>query len=258
MQKTDVIRNGVAVVTGAGSGLGRALSLGLCAEGLRVVGFGRDATALAETAGLAKGGPFTAMVVDVADFAAVRAAFETIKSTTGPVTLLVNNAAVYPRRDILAETAESFQGTVNINLGGTVAASLAALDQMTESGIGRIINVATFADIAPIPTSAAYAVSKGAARVFSRALVADLGDRFPEIVISDWMPGMLATKMGIPDGLPPEVSAKWGVRLALWHDPSLNGAVFEQAQEILPPQGLKRRILNKVLRRGSAVARRLD
>jgi len=48
--------------------------------------------------------------------------------------------------------------------------------------------------------------------------------------------------MGIPDGLAPEVSAKWGVALALWADPALNGTTFEQAVEILPPQGLKGKV----------------
>ena len=60
---------------------------------------------------------------------------------------------------------------------------------------------------------------------------------------------MLATSMGIPDGLSPETSARWGAELALWHDPSLTGATFEQDTEILPPQGLKTRLKNALLLR---------
>lgn len=241
---SEIIRAGQAVVTGAGGGLGREIALALVAQGVRVAGLGRSQPALNETAALAGPG-FSTHICDVADPQAVRATFDAI----GPVSLLVNNAAVYPRRDFLDETAESFMHSVNINLGGIVACSRAALDGMIDTGVGRIINVATFADIAPLAASSAYSVSKGAARVLTRAMVADLGDRFPDIVITDWMPGMLATGMGIADGLDPAISAKWGVGLALWHDHSLNGAVFEMGREILAPRGLKGKIKDLILLR---------
>ncbi len=250
---SEIIRAGQAVVTGAGGGLGREIALALVARGVRVAGLGRRQSALDETAALAGAG-FSAHICDVADPTAVAATFKTI----GPVSLLVNNAAVYPRRDFLDETGESFMHSVNVNLGGVVACSRAALDGMVQTGIGRIINVATFADIAPLAASSAYSVSKGAARVLTRALVADLGDRFPDIVISDWMPGMLATDMGIADGLDPAISAKWGAALALWHDRSLNGAVFEMSREILPPRGLKGKIKDLVLLRSPAKPRQIS
>jgi NAD(P)-dependent dehydrogenase (short-subunit alcohol dehydrogenase family) len=238
------LRDGIAVVTGAGGGLGRALARRLAAEGLRVAALGRDAAALAETAASAPGA-IVPVRADVADAQAVRDAFASI-AALGQVTILVNNAALYPRRDFLDETAESFMATVAVNLGGVVACTRAALGPMTQTGLGRILNVATFADVAPLPASGAYAVGKGAARILTRALVADLGDRFPGIVISDWMPGMLATRMGIPDGLPAETAAVWGARLALWHDPTLNGTTWEQDREILPPRGLKGRLLDRL------------
>ncbi len=235
-----------AVVTGAGSGLGRALALALCARGVAVTGFGRRQAALDGTAALAEAG-FTGRVVDVADAGAVAAAFAGMDRAGTAPDILINNAAVYPRRDILDETPASFAATLAINLGGVVACTDAALRLMVRAGRGRILNVATFADVAPLPASAAYAVSKGAARIYTRALVADLGDRFPGIVISDWMPGMLATGMGIADGLPPEVAAEWGATLALWHEPSLNGTVWERDRELLPPRGLKGRLKDRLV-----------
>ena len=240
--------DGPAVVTGAGSGLGRALSVELAQQGFTVIGTGRRAEALAETA--AQAGPrFHPLPLDVSDAKAVRSAFAKVKTEHGAVALLINNAAVYPRRDMLDETAESFLETVAINLGGVVACSRAALEQMCKTGRGRILNVATFADLNPLPASSAYSVSKGAARIFTRALIADTADRFPGIVIGDWMPGMLQTTMGIPDGLPPEASAKWGVELALRCDPALTGAVFEQDTEVLPPRGLKGKLKDLLLLR---------
>ncbi len=253
----QIIRTGTVVVTGAGSGLGRALAVSLAGRGLKVVGFGRRKTALQETAAFVDKGQFFPMVVDVADSVAVKKAFETIESKHGRITILINNAAVYPRTDFLDETPDSFQQTMNINLGGVVNCTYAALKTMKHTGLGRIVNVASFADIAPIPASSAYSVSKGAARILSKALIVDLGDRFPDIVITDWLPGMLATQMGISDGLDPEVAAQWGTALALWHDPSLNGATFEQDHELLPAHSFKRRIKDKLLLRRSPTSRRI-
>lgn len=249
--------DGVAVITGAGSGLGRALAAEIGTRGLTVVGLGRRAEALAETAALCPENRFVAQVCDVADYGAVQATFDTVQAEHGRVALLINNAAVYPRRDFLDETAASFMASVSTNLGGMVAASRAALDGMVDRGFGRILNVSTFADIAPLPASSAYSVSKGAARILTRALVADLGDRFPGIVIGDWMPGMLRTGMGVPDGLDPADAARWGAELALRHDPSLTGTMFEQAVEVLPPRGLKGRIKDRLTGRAPK-PRRLD
>jgi len=231
---------GSAIVTGAGSGLGRALSLRLTQKGMTVLGLGRRSAALsviAEEAGRA----FVAVPTDVSDFDALRSAFATLKDHP-PLTLLINCAAIYPHRDFLDETPESFMNTMAINFGGTLAATRLALDHFIETGFGRILNVATFADLTPLPTASAYSTSKGANRILTRALVADLSDRFPNIVISDWMPGMLATEMGLPNGLSPERSAIWGTELALWHATSLNGATFEQDREILPARGIKSRL----------------
>lgn len=255
---SDIIRSGVAVVTGAGSGLGRALSVELTRRNVRVVGFGRRESALDETQQLCGRELFTAMVVDVADARAVEAAFDEIRQEIGDVTILINNAAVYPHVDFLHDTPEHFMQTVQINLGGMVACAHAALKAMAETGVGRIIEVGSYADLSPLPCSGAYSVSKGASRIFTRALIADLSDRFPDIVISTWMPGVLATDMGVPDGLDPAQAAKWGASLALWHERSLNGTIFEGDKEILPGRSLKGRIKNLLLLKKSAQPRHIS
>jgi len=236
----------VAVVTGAGTGLGRELALELSRRGVRVAGFGRRNDMLAGTARLAGSG-FTPFLLDVGDPNAVKAGMAKVSRELGFIGLLINNAAVYPRLDFLDETPESFMSTVAINLGGMVACSHAALLEMAQRGYGRILNVSTFADLSPIPTSSAYAVSKGAAKVFTRALIADVCDRFPDIVINDWMPGALATDMGIPDGLDPTVAAAWGATLALCQDRSLTGTIWERDTEHLPPRSLKGRVKDLLL-----------
>ncbi|KHQ53419.1 SDR family oxidoreductase [Mameliella alba] len=240
--------DGFAIVTGAGSGLGRALARQLCDMGFTVVGTGRRAEALEET-GATCAGQFKALPMDVSDFSAVRQGFAEVTARHGALALLINNAAVYPKRDVFDETPELFWQSLAINLGGVYACSWAALQDMAPRGTGRILNVASYADIAPLPASAAYSVSKGAQRVLTRALIADLFDRFPGIVLTDWLPGALATGMGIPDGLPPETAAQWGVKLALMRDEALNGAVFERDMELLPPRGLKTKLKDTLMMR---------
>lgn len=242
------IRDGMAVVTGAGAGLGRELCRRLVAEGVRVAGIGRSPGPLQELAG-ELGETFLPVTADVADPQAVAEAFHRIETAAGVPTILINNAAVYPRRDLLDETPDSFMRSVNINLGGVFHCCHAVLPGMVARGYGRIVNLSTFAHIAPAPTAAAYSVTKGAAQTLTKSLVADLGDRFPDIVINDWIPGALKTRMGIPDGIDPADAAKWGVRLALWHDPMLTGRLFDQDTEFLEPISLKRKILNRVIGR---------
>ena len=247
--------SGVAVVTGASAGLGRALARALADKGLRVAALGRRQAALEETA--AGREHILPLACDVADATALGAAFARLRQELGPVSLLVNNAAVYPRRDLFEETQARFMETVAVNLGGYFGATRLALEDMAEAGFGRILNVASFADMAPLPASAAYSVSKGAGRILTRALVADLADRFPDIVITDWLPGELATEMGLPEGLPPQVAAEWGATLALWHAHSLNGVIFERDRELPPARSLKARLKDRLLLRRPKSLRRL-
>ena len=159
------LTKGIAVITGAGGGLGRALAVEL-SQHMTVVGLGRDMATLENTKRKASKGRFQGIATDVADFNSVLHAFDNARDI-GDITLLINNAAAYPRRDFTEETAESFMQVVATNLGGTVACTRAVLDDMVHTGFGRILNVATFADIAPLPASSAYTVSKGAARILN-------------------------------------------------------------------------------------------
>ncbi|WEK03729.1 MAG: SDR family NAD(P)-dependent oxidoreductase [Candidatus Devosia phytovorans] len=245
----------LVVITGAGSGLGRAMAASFCRKGIPVVGFGRSPSTLGQAEDSIASAIFTAMVVNVADEDAVKLAFRTLRERHGDPSILINNAAVYPHRDFMEESGTTFMQTLAVNLGGVVNCSRAVLDTMTISGRGRIVNVGSFAGQAPTPAGSAYSVSKGAARIFTQALVADVADRFPDIVVSTWMPGVLNTQMGLANGLDPDIAAEWGVDLAMRNDRSLNGAEFERNTEILPSRSAKRRVLDAVLRRRPAPAR---
>ncbi|WP_137111879.1 SDR family NAD(P)-dependent oxidoreductase [Rhodobacter sp. SY28-1] len=234
---------GVVVVTGAGSDLGRALAAALALRGLAVAGISATAFQPAHDA-------VVPVIADVRDPVAVTAAFGLIRERLGAPTILINGAEVYPHRDILEETPASFMDTVQLNLGGAFNCCHAVLPEMVARGHGRIINIVTFADVVPAPLAAGYSVSKGALRILTRALVSDLGDRFPGIVINDWVPGTHTPRKGIPDGVDPALAAEWGANLALLHDRAINGLVFLQDREHLPPKSLRGRVKDRVMGRG--------
>ncbi len=230
----------IAVITEASWGLGQALALALVRRGIAVAGIAREA--------------FTAegvlsVTADVRDPVQVAQAFDQIRDRLGTPTILINNAETYPDRDILDETPDTFMDTLRLNLGGAFNCCHEALPAMVARGSGRIVNVVTFADISPAPLAAGYSVSKGALRILTRALVADLGDRFPGIVVNDWIPGTHSPRKGIPDGVDPAVAAEWGAALALLRRADINGRVFLQDREHLSPRSLRGRVKDRVLGR---------
>jgi NAD(P)-dependent dehydrogenase (short-subunit alcohol dehydrogenase family) len=231
----------IAVITEASWGIGQALAAALVRRGVAVAGIARDAFVADGVL------PVTADLRDPQD---VTRAFDQIRDRLGQPTILVNNAETYPDRDILDETPATFMDTVQLNLGGAFNCCHEVLPGMVAAGTGRIINVVTFADMNPAPLAAGYSVSKGALRILTRALVADLGDRFPGIVVNDWIPGTHRPRKGIPDGVDPALAAEWGATLALMRQPEMNGCLFLRDREHQPPRSLQGRVKDRVLGRG--------
>lgn len=248
----------VAVVTGASAGLGRAVSVELARRGCRVVGLARRADALAATAALCPGGRFLGIATDVADPRAVRRAFARTAAEVGSVGILVANAAVYPRHDLLTDPRAPVLGVLATNLGGQLNCALEALAQMVPLGRGRILLIGSFAGDAPVPGSLGYSVSKGAGRVLTQALAAETGGRLPGIVVSEWMPPILATGIGRHDGMDPARAAIWCARLAMNRDPALHGAVFVGAVEQRPPRALRQRFRDMLALHRRPPLHRLD
>jgi NAD(P)-dependent dehydrogenase (short-subunit alcohol dehydrogenase family) len=164
----------VAMVTGAGSGVGRACAFALMREGYAVVLVGRRADALNETA--AAGASFGAKTLtipsDVGDPAAVAALFAATKANFGRLDLLFNNAGMgapaIPMEDL---TFEQWQAVVNVNLTGPFLCTQQAIRMMKEqtpSG-GRIINNGSISAHVPRPNSAPYTATKHAITGLTRA-----------------------------------------------------------------------------------------
>ncbi len=165
----------VAVVTGAGSGIGRAVALALQGDGFDVVLAGRRLAELEKTAAGAKagGGRMLAVATDIADEQSVTALFARTKEAFGRVDLLFNNAGIFaPAVPIEDLPIATWRNVVDINLTGAVLCCQQAIRIMKaqEPKGGRIINNGSISAYVPRPRTAAYAATKHAIAGLTKAL----------------------------------------------------------------------------------------
>jgi NAD(P)-dependent dehydrogenase (short-subunit alcohol dehydrogenase family) len=168
----------VAIVTGAGSGIGRACALALLDAGFSVALAGRRIETLEATAALAgsRAAEALAVATDVTDAASVAALFDTVHATWGRLDLLFNNAGVFapavPLEDL---SIEQWQAVVDVNLTGAFLCTQQAFRLMkaqTPKG-GRIINNGSISAHAPRPHTAAYTATKHAITGLTRSTSLD-------------------------------------------------------------------------------------
>jgi len=172
------VRNKVALVTGAGSGIGRAVALSLQAAEYLVFAAGRRAAELEKTADLSvsPGARIVAVPADISNTDAVRALFAEIRRTTGRMDLLFNNAGLsapaVPFEDI---SFEQWTAVVNVNLTGAFLCAQEAFRLMKEQSPrgGRIINNGSISAHSPRPNSAPYTASKHAITGLTKSLSLD-------------------------------------------------------------------------------------
>jgi NAD(P)-dependent dehydrogenase (short-subunit alcohol dehydrogenase family) len=196
----------VAVVTGAGRGIGRATALALAGRGVDVAVLARSAAEIEETAALicAAGRRGVAVAGDVADGAAVRAAVATTSHTLGPIDILINNAAVLePVGPTVEVDAEAWGRLLEVNLTGAFHCIQAVLPGMLQRGWGRIVNVsAAAATGAGLPRASAYSVSKAGLDMLTRHLAAELSGS-GVTVNSVWPGGVRTGMLAVYRGLRP-------------------------------------------------------
>ena len=168
----------IAVITGAGSGIGRASALALYADGFSVVLAGRRRNMLEETAALAQASPPRMLVVptDVSDPASIAALFETVQATYGRIDLLFNNAGISTRNIPIDDlTYEQWSNVVAVNLTGSFLCAQHAFRMMknqTPRG-GRIINNGSVSAHVPRRNSTPYSTTKHALTGLTRSLSLD-------------------------------------------------------------------------------------
>jgi NAD(P)-dependent dehydrogenase (short-subunit alcohol dehydrogenase family) len=198
-----------AVVTGAGSGLGRAIAAELAGRGYAVAVTDVDAEAAARVAAeigaAASGGAAVSSALDVRDEAACRTLAAATAAEHGSLDLWVNNAGVLATGLAWEQDEATRSAMLTINAAGTMNGTVAALEQMVPAGRGHVINVVSLAGIVAAPGEVAYSASKHAAMAFTLGTLFDLrraGHRGIELsaVCPDgiWTP-MLEDKLDDPD-----------------------------------------------------------
>jgi NAD(P)-dependent dehydrogenase (short-subunit alcohol dehydrogenase family) len=190
------LRGQVAVVTGAGRGVGRAIAESLAAAGALVALAARSRAELDEAVGeiVLAGGRALAIPADVTDESEVASLFSQVESQLGPPTLLVNNAGTWHHAGPLEEAdLGSWWGDVEVCLKGTFLCTRAVLPGMRKVGRGRIVNVSSYAGIAPRPYATAYAAAKAAVLRLTDSLAAELDGT--GVVAFAITPGFVRTAM---------------------------------------------------------------
>lgn len=196
----------VALVTGAGSGIGRATALRLAADGLAVgcLDINLD-TAEATAAAISQaGGRALAMGASVTDAAAVGAAVERVAAEIGPVSVLVNNAGVAGSGKFVDASFEAWRRVLDVHVDGAFHVTRAVLPGMLEAGWGRIVNIASEA-VWLGNTSVQYATAKAALVGFTRSLARQVARR--GVLVNAVAPGPVETPMFF-DNTPAEIEAE--------------------------------------------------
>jgi 3-oxoacyl-[acyl-carrier protein] reductase len=200
------LANQIAVVTGAGRGIGRAIALTFAAEGAEVVCLSRTAENSQKTAEeiRALGRKAWAHAVDVADAAAVAAAGKRILADTGRVDILVNNAGV-TRDGLLMRMSEAdWDAVLDTNLKGAFLLTKALSRAFLKQRSGRIINVASVVGLLGNAGQSNYAASKAALIGFTKSVARELASR--GVTVNALAPGFIETDMTA--GLSQELRAK--------------------------------------------------
>jgi 3-oxoacyl-[acyl-carrier protein] reductase len=181
MPMPGLLQNHIAIVTGSGSGIGRAIALGFAREGARVATLDIKGETAEQTAAdiRAADGNATGFPLDVADPANCRAVAADIADKIGPVSILVNNAGITRRNAFTADVdtvSKDWQDILNVNLNGMFNVTQAFLAPLRATK-GRIVNLASIQSFVHLrtPSSTAYTASKHGVLGFTRALAAELG-----------------------------------------------------------------------------------
>jgi 3-oxoacyl-[acyl-carrier protein] reductase len=191
---TGELAGNVAVVTGAGQGIGKALARGLAAAGAAVMVTDVLAENAAGTARQieAEGGRAVSMGVNVSKRAEATAMLSETVAHLGRVDILVNNAGVFPRGMVLDLDDETWDAVMDVNLRGTFLCSQAAARVMVRQGEGgRIINFASVAAFRPATNGAHYAASKAGIVAFTRNMAFEVAEH--RITVNAIAPGLTDT-----------------------------------------------------------------
>jgi NAD(P)-dependent dehydrogenase (short-subunit alcohol dehydrogenase family) len=190
------LEGATAVVTGAGSGIGRALTLAFAAAGMRVAAADIEAGALATTAGLLReaGAEAIAVEVDVADATSVRALAARVDAELGGADVVCNNAGVFAGGSVWDQRVADFEWVMGVNFYGILHGIQAFVPGMLERGRpGHVVNTISAAGLIPSAFSAPYTASKFAGLALTECLAGELAAAGAPIGVTALCPGAVHT-----------------------------------------------------------------
>jgi NAD(P)-dependent dehydrogenase (short-subunit alcohol dehydrogenase family) len=238
------------IVTGAGAGVGRALVQGFFGQGAHVVAISRGAAKLQETRGACSGpGSIEIHALDVTDAQALEALFSDVVARRKSVDVLVNCAAVYPRKRLNDTPAADWSADMATNVNGVVFGCRAALRTFPADRASLVFNVGSFAYLGPEPASTLYCASKAAVSAFTRAFAVELADGGSSLGVHEWLPGMYRTQMSQFTGEDPALAFPRLLAVVALARQGPGGRRFVGGEELIPARSLKSRIKRLLLGR---------
>jgi len=182
-----------AVITGAGSGIGRALARALAAEGCRLALVDVDAAGLEETRRLLPGAAVSTHVASVADRARMAALPAEIEAAHGAIHLLFNNAGVTINKAFADSSLADLELVVGVNLWGVLYGCHYFLPALLRAGEGHIVNTSSMAGFLGLPNQATYSLTKAAVKSLSESLRVELAGS--GIGVTSIHPGAIKTNI---------------------------------------------------------------
>ena len=201
-----ILKDKVAIVTGAGQGIGREIALTFAREGAKVAAADIKAETASETAAeaAAAGGVSIALETDVSDAEAVAAAVDNVIDRFGRIDILVNNAGVTSDGLIIKMSDESWDRVLKINLKGAFNFTKAVARPMMKQRSGRIINISSVVGLMGNAGQANYAASKAGLIGLTKSVAKELASR--GINVNAIAPGFISTRM--TEKIPAEIRDK--------------------------------------------------
>ncbi len=190
----DELRGQVAVVTGAGSGIGRATAILLASLGVRVALLDVSPEGMAATRSLLEGADHESVDCDVSSLDSIAAAFATVTGRLGPLDILINNAGINPVVASSLDVTEAyFDQMMGVNAKGMFFVAQAAMRSMVPRRRGAIVNLGSVSGLIGWGGSSIYCASKGAVMALTRALATELAPH--NIRVNAVAPGSVDTPM---------------------------------------------------------------
>jgi NAD(P)-dependent dehydrogenase (short-subunit alcohol dehydrogenase family) len=232
----------VAVVTGAGSGIGRAISVLLAKQGCRVALVDIDQTGLDETQRqiAAAGSHATAHRTDVSDKARMQDLADQVAGHYGSVHILVNNAGVSVSGPFAEQSLEDFEWLMGINFWGVVYGCKFFLPHLLAASEGHVVNVSSLFGLIGVGQQSSYCASKFAVRGFSESLRAELADS--RVGLTSVHPGGIATNIAAST----RVSGDEKTR-------ARHSRAIERFKQMMPPEKAAEAIIDGIKRNRARV-----